>query len=283
MLPQTERYLNLARAGRNEWWRYALAIPLILAFWLVLGYLPYLALADAERLGPMALYVAVNFSIFMLLAGLAVAMRWLHRRPMSSLVTPVRGLDWGRIAQGAALWGAIALVAAGIEHALYPGRYYLSFDPARFFLFAALVLVVTPVQTTAEELVFRGYVMQSLGLVLRRPALLAVASALVFTAPHLLNPEIQRYGAGLLAAGYFTIGLLLAAVTLRDGRLELAIGIHAANNLVLALVANYEGSVLTTESVFTARELDPAYSLASLAVGAVLFYWWFFGRAGRAA
>ena len=55
-------------------------------------------------------------------------------------------------------------------------------------------------------------------------------------------------------------------------------GVHAANNLLLVLVTNYEGSVLESESIFTARELDPAYSLVTLTIGALLFYGWFFGR-----
>jgi membrane protease YdiL (CAAX protease family) len=118
---------------------------------------------------------------------------------------------------------------------------------------------------------------------MRQPALIALASAGVFTVPHLLNPEVQQHGALLLGASYFAIGLLLSVVTLRDGRLELAIGIHAANNLLLALVANYEGSVLTTESVFTARELDPVYSLTTLLIGSAVFYWLFFRDARRTA
>jgi hypothetical protein len=67
-------------------------------------------------------------------------------------------------------------------------------------------------------------------------------------------------------------------VTLRDGRLELAIGLHAVNNVLLALVANYEGSVLMTESIFTARELDPVFSLVSLIAAAFIFHAWIFRR-----
>ncbi|MNC87227.1 hypothetical protein D3C83_29320 [compost metagenome] len=51
---------------------------------------------------------------------------------------------------------------------------------------------------------------------------------------------------------------------------------------MLALVANYEGSVLASDSIFTARELDPAYSFISLAAGAAVFYWMFFGRRSAA-
>jgi membrane protease YdiL (CAAX protease family) len=120
--------------------------------------------------------------------------------------------------------------------------------------------------------------MQGLGLIVKTPAGIAVLSAVTFALPHLFNPEAQQHGAGLLGASYFVIGLLLAAVTLRDGRLELAIGVHAANNLLLVLVANYDGSVLESESIFTARELDPVYSLITLPIGALVFYGWFFGR-----
>ena len=129
---------------------------------------------------------------------------------------------------------------------------------------------------------FRGYAMQGLGLLTRRPALIAVASSLVFTVPHLLNPEVHEHGVLIMAANYFVIGMLLATITLRDGRLELAIGVHAVNNVFLALVANYEGSALTTESIFTARELDPVYSLATMIVGTLVFHWWMFRRGAEA-
>lgn len=277
MLPQTERYLSLVHQGRNQWWRYTLGALVILFFWVGLGFLPYALLAAARPLDPLLDYVAINFSIVMMLAGLTLAVKLIHRRPLMSLVSAERNIDRWRIAQGAIAWSAIALVTVVVEHLLYPDRYYLSFSPERFFMFAVLALVLTPIQTTTEELVFRGYVMQGLALLVKRPAVIAMLSGAIFTVPHLMNPEV-RQGALLLAASYFTIGLLLAVVTLRDGRLELAIGVHAANNLLLALVANYEGSVLTTDSIFTARELDPVYSLISLAVGSLVFYWLFFGR-----
>ncbi len=282
MLPRTERYLDLVQLGRNQWWRYALGALVILFFWLILGFLPYVALARGGSLDPLLDYLAVNFSIVMMLAGLILTMRLLHRRPLMSLVSPEGEIGWRRIVQGAAVWGVISLAAAGIEHVLYPDRYYLSFNADRFFVFAVVVLVLTPIQTTTEELLFRGYVMQGLALLVRRPAVIAVLSGVIFTLPHLMNPEVQ-HGASLVAASYFAIGLLLAMITLRDGRLELAIGLHASNNLLLALVANYEGSVLKTDSIFTARELDPAYSLISLVAGSLVFYWVVFRRRGAAA
>lgn len=280
MPPQTARYLDLVYQGRNDWWRYGLGAFTIAFFWLGLGYLPYSYLAgeDAAQSQPLVDFLAVNFSIFMMLAGLAVALMWIHGRPLRSLVTPDARVSWRRAGRGAAVWAVLAAITALVEHALYPDRYYLSFDPQRFFQFAVLVLVLTPIQSATEEFVFRGYVMQGLALITRRPWLIAVASSLLFAAPHLLNPEVERHGTLIMAANYFAIGLLLATVTLRDGRLELAIGLHAANNVFLALAANYDGSVFVTESIYTARELDPWYSLVTLIAGASVFHWWIFRK-----
>jgi membrane protease YdiL (CAAX protease family) len=276
-----ERYLDLARQGRNAWWRYALGTLTIAFFWVVLGFVPYALLAEAASGSRLLDYVAANFSFVMMLAGLAVAVKVIHRRPLLSLITPDSHVDWRRIVQAAVAWCALAAAISAIEHLLYADRYYLSFNAERFLPFLLLVLLLTPIQTTVEELVFRGYVMQGIGLLTRRPALVAVASTIVFTLPHLLNPEVEKHGVLIMAANYFAIGLLLATVTLRDGRLELAIGVHAINNVFLALVANYEGSALATESVFTARELDPAYSLATLIIGTLVFHHWMFRRGAR--
>ena len=278
MPPQTARYLDLALQGRTAWWRYALGVLTIAFFWLVLGYVPYLLLVGAGLSDQLLEYLAVNFSILMMLAGLVLAVKLIHRRPLISLVTPEARVAWGRMAQGALVWTAIAAIIVTIEHVLYPERYYLSFDAGRFFLFVALVLVLTPIQAATEELVFRAYAMQGLARLTRRPVVLAVVSSLIFTAPHMLNPEVHQYGALLMAANYFAIGMLLATATLRDGRLELAVGVHAVNNVLLALVANYEGSALTTESIFTATELDPAYSLVTLIAGTLVFHAWIFRR-----
>jgi membrane protease YdiL (CAAX protease family) len=280
MSPQTERYLDLARAGRNAWWRYLLGVFIIAFFWLALGYVPYFALV-ASGLGsdPLLEFVAVNFSIFMMLAGLAVAVKFLHRRPLSSLVSTDGRVDGRRIARGAAVWVVIAAAIAALEHALFPERYSLSFNPDRFFAFFAAVAVLTPIQCATEELVFRGYALQAFGLLTRRLWIIAAASSLAFTLPHLLNPEVYQYGVLIMAANYFAIGMVLATATLRDGRLELAIGLHAVNNVFLALIANYEGSALMTESVFAAAVLDPVYSLATLVAGGLIFHWWIFRRA----
>jgi len=303
MPPQTERYLDLARQGRNQWWLYALGVFIIafssiglvflLAFLLAfllriligLGMLP---LVDAQRFIRVLLgkepgnsvlhFVVLNLSIITMLAGLAIAVKLLHRRTLLSLVTPDPPIDWRRIARGAVVWIVLVAAFTAFEHVLFPDRYRLSFNAERFFPFLLPVLVLTPLQAATEELVLRGYLMQALGLLTRRPALIAILSSLAFTALHLWNPEVERHGVAIMAANYFVFGMLLSTIALRDGRLELAIGLHAVNNVSL-LVINSEGSVFKTESIFTSP-YDPAYSLVFVSISTLAFHWWIFGRSG---
>jgi phytanoyl-CoA hydroxylase len=271
------RYLALADAGRNAWWRYGLGILVIAASWLIGGSYAY-GLVLHLPLGFVTEFVAINASILMLLAGVLVVMPVLHGRSWRTLVTPYARIDGRRIAQGAALWVVLSLVCAFVEHLLYPGRYAWSLDLQRWLPFALAALLLTPLQCAAEELVFRGYVLQGMGRVMRSPPVLAVLSSVIFTLPHLYNPEVAAYGLVIMAANYFVMGLFLAGIALRDGRLELAIGAHAGNNLLLALFIRYDDSVFETESVFTAGALEPVYSLLTLIFSALLFYFWFFRK-----
>ncbi len=261
--PATARYLSLAARGQNAWWRYVLGAVTVFFFFELLGFVPWWLAMQFTAFGTLEQFVALNAGELIGLGGLAIVMTWIHRRNLRSLVTPYARIDWRRMATGAAVWAGFAVVCCVVEAWLFPGRYRFSFDPNLFFVSAALALLLTPLQTATEELLFRGYVMQSLGLLCRRPWLLIAISAAMFMLPHAGNPEVDA-APWLVLPQYFIIGALLAAVTLKDGRLELAIGIHAANNLFTGIVANIEPSVISTNALFTS-EFDPAYALVALA------------------
>jgi membrane protease YdiL (CAAX protease family) len=296
MLPKTERYLDLAAQGRSQWWLYALGVFIIafstvgLQFLIVILVGLLLPHVDAERFirelsgeepgNSVLAFVGLNLSIIALLPGLAVAVKLLHRRTLVSLVTPDPPIDWRRIARGAVVWIVLVAAFTAFEHLLFPDRYRLSFNAERFFPFLLPVLVLTPMQAATEELVCRGYLMQALGLLTRRLTLIAILSSLAFTALHLGNPDVERHGVAIMAANYFVFGILLSTIALRDGRLELAIGVHAANNLFSALVSNNEGSDgFNTESIFISP-FDPAYGLVATLISTLAFHWWIFGRSG---
>lgn len=95
----------------------------------------------------------------------------------------------------------------------------------------ALALLVVPLQAAAEEYVFRGLAMQTIGAWLRHPGFAIVLPIPLFTFGH----EYDMLGlvdvtAFALAAGW---------LTWRTGGLEAAIGIHVANNAVLFVLGGF--------------------------------------------
>jgi membrane protease YdiL (CAAX protease family) len=138
-----------------------------------------------------------------------------------------------------------------------------------------VALILIPLQTSAEELFFRGYLLQWMGLRLKNKWLLSLLNGVLFFLPHVANPEMA-VDSLLIGLGYFVFGFFLALITLQDDGMELALGIHAANNLFAAIFANYTITALPSPALFTIQTLDPAYGLISLVIGATVFYIVFF-------
>ncbi len=275
-------FFSLADSGRNGWWRYTWGVVLIVAVWLFAGGLVSPLLWPLP-LGGVREFVATNVDFMLMMSGVVMVHVLVHHRPWRTLITSRSSLSWRRLFEGAALWGVLMLLIVVLESALYPGRYVWSFDPQRWPQFFVLALLLTPIQCTAEELLFRGYLLQAIGRVFHNPFVSAALSSLLFAAPHLLNPEATAHGLLIMAATYFTMAMFLALVALRDAGLELAIGAHTANNFFLIVFFGYKDSPLPASAMFTTEAYDPVFSLVSILAAACVFYTCFFGRAHRHA
>ncbi|HJR80894.1 MAG TPA: CPBP family intramembrane glutamic endopeptidase [Anaerolineales bacterium] len=283
-------YLEIARQGRNDWWRYLISFPAILAIWLIIGSIPVILLLAYVSMDndpatnfsgtgfigvPVILEFLVTISSFIpLLVATLLAVRFIHARPLKTLVTGEAYIRWGRIFAGAGVWLLIAALLSAIESFLYPGRYVFTFQPV-LLIFAVLAVIFIPIQTSAEEFFFRGYLLQWMGLRLQNPWLLSLLNGLLFFLPHAANPEMAASSI-LIGLGYFVMGLFFTFITLQDNGMELALGMHAANNLFAGLFANYAVTALPSPSLFTVQTLDPVYSLVSLVLGMIVFYIVFF-------
>lgn len=280
-------YLDLARVGKTGWLRHILAIGLILFFWQVIGAIPSVFLivfvssdgdpqttvsASGQFSGvePAVSFAIIMFASVLFLIGIYLAIRYIHLRPFRTLITAERTISLRRIFQGFIVWIILLGVMSLVEACFYPGRYNWTLNLRQFIPFAFLALFLIPIQASTEELFFRGYLLQTIGLRLRNVLILSTISGLIFMLPHLLNPE-ARTNFALMGFYYFFMGAVMAYVTLRDGRLELAMGLHIANNLFSALIANYSVTVLPTPSMFTVNTLDAAYSVLAATVGLIIF------------
>jgi uncharacterized protein len=280
-------YLEVARTGKNDWWQYIISFPAILATWLIVGSVPVFFLiayvqldenpaTDVTASGFSGIPLLVEFLVTMssfipfILATLLVV-RFIHNRPVQTLITGEPRVRWKRIFVGGGIWFAIAALIATVESLLYPGRYVLTFQPGELLVFVIFALILIPIQTSAEEVFFRGYLLQWIGLRLKNKWVLSVLNGLLFFLPHTANPEMA-VDSTLVGLGYFVFGFVFTLVTVQDNGMELALGVHAANNLFIALFANYTITALPSPSLFTVQELDPVYGLISLVVGSILFF-----------
>ncbi|MFB2938846.1 lysostaphin resistance A-like protein [Aerosakkonemataceae cyanobacterium BLCC-F154] len=283
-----DKYLFLARRGKNQWWRYLSAITLILISWLVIGNIPALALIllvfydgneqtnfnsqinQFEGIDLLWNYLVIHFAFIAFVVALYIAVRFIHQRSFISLITPRNEVRISRIIQGFLLWAILLGIAGAIEYALFPQTYQLTYNPQKFLIFLPFALILTPIQTSVEELFFRGYLMQSFGLITRIASIPVLFSSLIFAAVHFGNPEV---GANflILAIFYLVLALFLAVITLKDNSLELALGVHAANNLFTVLLVNPTNSALPAYAVFS-YNLNPVYTLVSYAIAAIVFY-----------
>jgi membrane protease YdiL (CAAX protease family) len=216
-----------------------------------------------------------------LVGALWLVQRVLHGRTLRSLVTWDTRVAWRRMLTGAGVWLALLALAVAAGALADPRAYRLTLEPGPLAVSLLAVVPLVALQAVGEELFFRGYLLLAMARWTRSPLVLVPASALLFALPHLANPEVVT-GGWLAAVPYALMGGFLAAVALRDGRLELVIGLHLANNLAAAVLVGSPGSVLAgTAPIVTAGASSPAVTLAVLATQASLF-WLVVFRLGRA-
>lgn len=272
-------YVDEARRGEHRWWRYLLGLVVILVMYLIIGTAASLALTyaftgglDLSALSPVAGYVVTMAGFPFFLAGIILTVTRIHRRPLRTVVTGRARIDWRRVGQGFVVWLALWCLAAAGQFALSPDSFSASDDLAALALFVPLALVLTAIQTTTEELFFRGYAVQAASMVWGNRVFLALVSAVAFTSVHLGNPEAGAGGWLTVFFGYFLgTGLIWVVASLIDGTTELAIGAHFANNIAGFLLLGTAGTVVSTPALFTVAEFDPILSALSSLIIATLF------------
>nr|WP_249292584.1 CPBP family intramembrane glutamic endopeptidase [Metabacillus flavus] len=233
-------------------------------------------LGSAVGLSPFIDFALLHATYLFWLLGIFIAIRFIHKRTIRSLITHRERLDWGRIGWGFGVFIGIYLVLNLVDWLLFKEGLSLNKEtsPSQFLILLALVLVFTPIQTTVEELFFRGFLVQWLGKGLRSPILIALIIALVFGSLHFANPEMGR-SAVLVGLEYIVAGFMLTFIALKTGTAELSIGAHAANNMFLFLFISDELSVGgKLPAVFSVSgEVDPVSSLIGSVIMFGGFYW----------
>ena len=125
----------------------------------------------------------------------------------------------------------------------------LQFQPARFAILFLMGIILIPIQTSTEEYIFRGYLMQGFAGLAHNRWFPLVMTSLIFGGMHVFNPEVTEMGYFVMVY-YIGTGFFLGILTLMDEGMELALGFHAANNLIGALLVTSDSAVFQTYAVF---------------------------------
>jgi membrane protease YdiL (CAAX protease family) len=187
-----------------------------------------------------------------LAVGLFVVWGWVklvHAQSIRSLTTSRKKVDWKRVFFAFFLWALVTIALTGVDIFMSPEDYVFNFKPVPFLILAVIGIVLIPMQTSFEEYMFRGYMMQGVGLLAKNRWVPLLITSVLFGLMHLGNPEVTKLGYGIMVY-YIGTGFLLGIMTLMDEGLELALGFHAANNLVTALLVTADWTAFQTHSIY---------------------------------
>jgi len=197
-----------------------------------------------------------NVVLIILLAplafGLVFVLGWtklVHSQSIRSLTTSRPKVDWSRVFFSFGIWTLITVGLTALDIYTSPEDYVLNFRWEAFWKLALIAILLIPLQTSFEEYLFRGHMMQGLGIIFKNRWFPLVVTSVIFGLMHLGNPEVEKLGPGIMVF-YIGTGFFLGILTLMDEGLELALGFHAANNLVTALLVTADWTAFQTDSIY---------------------------------
>jgi uncharacterized protein len=201
-------------------------------------------------------YLVVMMMLLSFIIGLVVlwfCVKKIHGRDPRTLIHPLGNINWSRIFKSVGLWLTCSALVEFVTYLIHPAYYQFSLVWSNFIPSIFVGLLLIPLQTSFEELFFRGYLLQGIGSWNFWAGVLF--SSLLFGLVHGANDEIKEVGAIALVY-YVGVGLFFALLAVLDRNLEQPLGIHAANNIYAFLLVGYPSSSLPTASIITTTTIN---------------------------
>ncbi|TGU88112.1 CPBP family intramembrane metalloprotease [Mesorhizobium sp. M00.F.Ca.ET.151.01.1.1] len=186
--------------------------------------------------------------------GLWIAMRWVHGEPLSALLGTGR-----RVSRPDFLKGLIAVLITSalseiLLYLLEPGIARGTISLSTWLLFAIPIVALVLLQTSSEEVLFRGYLLRGLANRFRNPFIWGLLPGLLFTSLHWSGGSSAAINACVLVS-IAAFALLLTLVVYATGNLGAALGVHLGNNLTGFLLISHQESY-NSFALFTAKPLE---------------------------
>lgn len=247
-------FLDNASEGKNNWWRYLLTIiltwgggkalaivisPVIISifFYFVISGLFAPNQANEILSNPLFELLILGFVYVILFLIFYILLRVLHEKRIISLINTTSKVDWKKMVKGAGIWFAIMTVEVLVFLIISPGSFEVTFNPMNFGVLLILSILVFSIQAPFEELFFRGYLMQGIGLLTKKPIIPLILTSVLFAVLHFGNGENGAIGI-ILMIHAFIFGITMGIIVLGENRLETAMGVHIADNVFVSSIAN---------------------------------------------
>lgn len=259
-------FIQQAYKGKTDWWRFILTIIVAFIGWQILGMIP-LALTAVLKSPNIAAFERVfmdvaqgkninpNLFLFVMILSFAVGLffllksiKWFHNRPITSVLTSRKNIDWKRVFFAFGLWFSLAVALLSLDYFANPAHFEWHFRLQPFLILVLISFLLLPLQTSFEEVLFRGYLMQGIGILFKNAWVPLFFTSIAFGLLHGANPEVDKLGYGIFVY-YIGTGLMFGIATLMDDGLELSLGMHAANNIVAAVFVTTNWTVFQTDAL----------------------------------
>ncbi len=283
-------YFVKAHESKNEWWRYLITLIVVLLTQ-VIGSIPLLIMLALKQIGGNenvqqfretlnfeAIGVNQNTGLILMLIpsvlsffGLIYLMIYLHKKSLGEIASADGQIRWKRIVTGSMVWLGLLIIGELIAGLIHPGNYVFHFEILKFIPLFFIAIILIPFQAGFEELLFRSYLMAGSGLLFRYRIIALLITSVIFGMLHLYNPEVREYGLWSSMFYYIGFGLFAGLLVVMDNGIELAIGVHAINNIYGAVFVTYESSALQTPALWKMKTLDPLLMNTGFLLAAIIF------------
>jgi len=226
---------------------------------------------DFNLFPPMTLLWVTMLPFVALLIFLVPGIRLIHQQSIKSVFTQKTIFNWKLLIKSAIIWFVLSGLADIIISILQPGNYVFSFSFFSFFPYMLIAILLIAFQITAEEVLFRSYLLHGLTRLFRYRWLGITFQAILFGILHAANPEVTSYGLLTTMPFYIGIGLLLGWLSFRSKGLEIALGLHFANNLYATSMVTFSESAIPSPAIFTITNYQPEIGLVAFVIIAIIF------------
>nr|WP_319999609.1 CPBP family intramembrane glutamic endopeptidase [uncultured Draconibacterium sp.] len=284
------KHLSRAFDGQNQWWKYLVVILVAFGVGQTVGAIPLIVVlgisiamnggqvATPENPMDLSAYgidpslglalMVIPFIVTLVLA--IVLIKSFHQRTSKDVVNGGRRFRWSRFWLGVAVWGTMMLVFFFAQLLISPEELEFRFDPAAFIPLVFVAVLLIPIQSGTEEFIFRGYLAQGVAVWTKNRWAVILIPSVLFALLHGMNPEVKEHGFWMMMPSYFVFGVAFAITAILDDGIELAIGIHAVNNTLGALLVTSKESALQVPSLFFQQETDPVNESLALVLSSVV-------------